>query len=190
MLALNNVNVMDQTAQPKSRDIADWPLLDSRGNSLDDIGRPKKQPERNAISNWERQRTPETDDENPKQITRAVPRMLMDDGAQSDEDELSEEDDLDGEEEEMRNAIRNKMGNPDRNYMYPEHAPARSDPAKPPMLKFKASLFSRNVLVVNRALKKFMNKGEEGREKRKKLPEEMPREEMERSDSETNSDHG
>jgi len=153
MLSLNNVNVLENQTKPtKSRDIADWPLLDSRGNSLDDFGpRPQKSiapPEKNSLR-W-REKTPETDDE--RDVVPVLPPS---------DDEFSDEDDLDGEEDEMQAAISNRMGNAERNYMYPEHDPRKANPAKPPMLKFKASLFSRNVLVVNRALKKFMNKDQQ-----------------------------
>ena len=153
MLTLNNVNVLENQPPPKTQDISDWPLLDSRGNSLDDLGRPrpqKKAPvkaEKNHIK-W-REKTPETEDE-----SHPAPIPV-------DELEFSDEDDLDGEEEEMEAIIQNKIGNAERNYMYPEHEPGKQNPAKPPMLKFKASLFSRNVLVVNRALRKFMNKEKE-----------------------------
>ena len=153
MLTLNNVNVLENQPPPKTQDISNWPLLDSRGNSLDDFGRPQKKApvraEKNHIK-W-REKTPETDDE---EHPAPIP---------VDELEYSDEDDLDGEEEEMEAIIQNKIGNAERNYMYPEHEPGKAgnNPAKPPMLKFKASLFSRNVLVVNRALRKFMNKEKE-----------------------------
>ena len=151
MLTLNNVNVMENQAPPKTQDISNWPLLDSRGNSLDEVGRPhKKVPvkaEKNHIK-W-REKTPETEDE-------SYPAPIP-----VDELEYSDDDDLDGEEDEMEAIIQNKIGNAERNYMYPEHEPGKHNPAKPPMLKFKASLFSRNVLVVNKALRKFMNKDKE-----------------------------
>lgn len=164
MLTLNNVNVLEPNKPPpKAQDISDWPLLDSRGNSLDDLGRPrpsKKPPAEKNHIRW-RERTPETDDESRHPAPVPV-----------DELEFSDDDDLDGEEEEMEATIKNNMGNSERNYMYPEHRPGKQNPAKPPMLKFKASLFSRNVLVVNRALKKFMNKEkveEEEEERREEL---------------------
>ena len=160
MLTLNNVNVLENQPAPKAQDISNWPLLDSRGNSLDDLGSgsraPKKVPvkaEKNHIK-W-REKTPETEDE-------AHPAPIP-----VEELDFSDEDDLDGEEEEMEAIIKNKIGNSERNYMYPEHEPGKHDPAKPPMLKFKSSLFSRNVLVVNRALRKFMNKDKEKEEERR-----------------------
>lgn len=160
MLTLKNVNVLENAPQPQGRDIADWPLLDSRGNSLDDLGsskprkakKPAVEAEKNKLP-W-RGQTPETDTDEEDSRPRPPP---------VDELEYSDEDDLDGEEEEMEAAInfKNRAGNTERNYMYPEHDPAKQDPAKPPMLKFKASLFSRNVLVVNKALKQLLNKNKD-----------------------------
>ena len=160
MLGVNTVKVSGNQVPPgnNTRDIDEWPLLDSRGNTLDNIGPKGKyvatgprrgSAEKNRLR-W-REKTPETDDE----------RTIVPVKSKTYDDDLDSDDDLDADEdEEMNLAIKSKIGNAERNYMYPEHEPVKSSPSKPPMLKFKASLFSRNVLVVNRALKKLMDRNE------------------------------
>ena len=158
MLALNNVNVLENQKSPqKSRDISDWPLLDSRGNSLDELGpastAKRNPPDQNKVRF--RERTPETDDELAE--ARAIADGLGGQRAPRKRVTLSDTDDdedFDEDDDGLDEVIQNKMRT-ERNYMYPEHEPGKSNPAKPPMLKFKASLFSRNVLVVNRALKRL-----------------------------------
>lgn len=146
-------------SEPNQSGLDQWPILDSRGNTLDEVAKPKvaktsNEPQRRGDNMAHR--TKQSNAEKNKINWREATPETGDEGKESEDDiddRYSEDDDIDDDDGVMGNKIPT-----DRNYMYPAHDPTKRDPSKPPIMKFKPSLFSRNVLVV-RAMKKLEKMG-------------------------------
>ena len=152
MLAVNKPSVPPSTR--RSTELVDWPKLDNHGNNVEDVTKKNISPEKHPVAagavDW-RARLAKDKTGGGGGNKAAVPPSISDN---------SSEDDLDREDEEMLAAIRSKMEEGPRTRGPGEQSePGTEDHQN--MLKFKSSLFSRNVMVVNNTLKKLMKSDKE-----------------------------
>ena len=130
-----------------SSEFVQWPKLDSQGNSLEDLSGARNSPsEKTRAVDWRDRLAKE---KNAGGGGGAASAQIISD---------NEEDDLDGEDDEMNAAIEKKMSS---NRLLANHGSDKEDPANPSMIKFKSSLFNRNVVVVNNTLKRMMKSDKE-----------------------------